>query len=164
MTVRVALHQGIDLVSGKRLPIALFLNDLYRSDRDRRSARGAHLRAFCRSLRGRARKIVFMPVRAACPEGVTPCNDVTAVSVLVPLSPVAAVLAFAIGWPLSRLLPGQPLAGWLLAVTGAAGYIVFSGGPILVVAGAFGVSVIGVGFALGRRASMTVLGTPGDRA
>src|SRR5438477_12778905 len=66
-------------------------------------------------------------------------------------------------WPVSLLLPRRPLVGWLLAAIGAAGYIVFAAGPVLTVAIAFAVGVIGIALALGRRASAAVPGTPPSR-
>jgi len=104
-----------------------------------------------------------VPIQAACPEGVAACNDSTSISGLVPLFPVAVLLAFVLAWPVSIFLPRRPLVGWLLAAIGAAGYIVFAAGPVLTVAIAFAVGVIGIALALGRRASAAVPGTPPSR-
>ena len=82
----------------------------------------------------------------ACAE--LPCNDVTAISVLVLFLPVAAVIAFALAWPLARFVPRQAMLGWILVLAGLAGYVWFSGGPLAALAGALAVAVIG--FALLR--------------
>jgi len=82
----------------------------------------------------------------ACAE--LPCNDVSSFSVLVLFLPVAALIAFALAWPLGRFLPRRPIFGWILVIAGLAGYVRFSGGPIAALAVALAVAV--VGFALLR--------------
>jgi hypothetical protein len=80
----------------------------------------------------------------ACAE--LPCNDVTAVSVLVFLLPLAALVALVLAWPLARFVPRRRMLGWILAVAGLVGYVWFSGGPMPALAGAFAVAVIGLAF------------------
>lgn len=82
----------------------------------------------------------------ACAE--LPCNDVTGVSGLMLLLPLAAVIAFAIAWPLARFLPRQPIVGWPLVIAGLAGYVWSSAGPMPAVAGSLAMAVLG--FALLR--------------
>jgi hypothetical protein len=84
----------------------------------------------------------------ACAE--LPCNDVSAVSVLIVLLPLAALIALALAWPLARLLPRRRMLGWTLAIAGFAGYVWFSAGPIPAVAGALAVAVIGLAFITGH--------------
>jgi len=84
----------------------------------------------------------------ACAE--LPCNDVSAISVLIFLLPLAALIALFMAWPLARLLPRRRLLGWTLAIAGFAGYVWFSAGPIPAVAGAFAVAVIGLAFIRGH--------------
>ena len=84
----------------------------------------------------------------ACPPSELPCNDVSAVNVLIFLLPLAALIALLLAWPLARFLPRRRMLGWILAIAGLAGYVWFSAGPIPAVAGAFAVAVIG--FALIR--------------
>ena len=88
----------------------------------------------------------MLGVSLACAE--LPCNDVTAISILVLFLPVAALIAFALGWPLARFVPRRTMFGWILVIAGLAGYVWFSGGPIVALAGALAVAVIG--FALLR--------------
>jgi hypothetical protein len=84
----------------------------------------------------------------ACAE--LPCNDVSAISVLIFLLPLAALIALVMAWPLARLLPRRPMLGWTLAIAGFAGYVWFSAGPIPALAGAFAVAVIGLAFIRGH--------------
>ena len=84
----------------------------------------------------------------ACAE--LPCNDVSAVSVLVFLLPLAALIALVLAWPLARFLPRRRMLGWILAVAGVAGYVWFSAGPMTAVAGAFAVAVVGLAFIRGH--------------
>jgi hypothetical protein len=84
----------------------------------------------------------------ACAE--LPCNDVSAISVLTFLLPLAALVALVLAWPLARLLPRRRMLGWTLAIGGLAGYVWFSAGPIPAVAGAFAVAVIGLAFIKGH--------------
>ncbi len=84
----------------------------------------------------------------ACPPSELPCNDVSAVSVLIFLLPFAALIALLLAWPLARFVPRRRTLGWILAIAGLAGYVWFSAGPIPAVIGAFAVAVIG--FALIR--------------
>jgi FtsH-binding integral membrane protein len=86
----------------------------------------------------------------ACAE--LPCNDVSAISILTILLPLAALIALVIAWPLARFLPRRRMLGWLLAVAGFVGYVWFSAGPIPAVAGAFVVAVIGLALIRGRPA------------
>jgi hypothetical protein len=75
---------------------------------------------------------------------------VNAVSVLLPLFPVAVVLAFLFAWPLTRFLPRHPLFGWSLAIIGAVVYLYLATGPSVgPVLGLF-MSVIGIGVARGK--------------
>jgi hypothetical protein len=94
--------------------------------------------------------ILSMRPSDACPAGTAICNDVTAVNVLLPLFPVAVVLAFLFAWPLTRFLPSRPLLGWSIAIIGAVVYVYLatgsSVGPLL----GFFVSVIGIGLARGK--------------
>jgi hypothetical protein len=80
----------------------------------------------------------------ACAE--LPCNDVSAVSILVFFLPLAALIALVLAWPLARFLPRRRMLGWVLAIAGLAGFVWFSAGPIPAVAGAFAVAVIGLAF------------------
>jgi hypothetical protein len=84
----------------------------------------------------------------ACAE--LPCNDVNAVSMLIFLLPLAALIALVLAWPLARLLPRRRMLGWILAIAGFAGYVWFSAGPIPAVAGALAVAVIGLAFIKGH--------------
>jgi FtsH-binding integral membrane protein len=84
----------------------------------------------------------------ACAE--LPCNDVSAVSVLVLLLPLAALIALVLAWPLARLLPRRRMLGWILVIAGFAGYVWFSGGPIPAVAGALAVAVVGLALMRGH--------------
>jgi FtsH-binding integral membrane protein len=84
----------------------------------------------------------------ACAE--LPCNDVSAVSILLFLLPLAALIALVLAWPLARFLPRRRVVGWILAIAGFAGYVWFSGGPMPALAGAFAVAVIGFAFIRGH--------------
>jgi FtsH-binding integral membrane protein len=84
----------------------------------------------------------------ACAE--LPCNDVTAVSLLILLLPLAALIALLLAWPLSRFVPRRPMLGWVLVIAGFAGYVWFSAGPIPAVAGALAVAVIGLALLRGH--------------
>jgi len=84
----------------------------------------------------------------ACAE--LPCNDVTAISVLILFLPVAALIALVLAWPLARLLPRRPMLGWALVIAGFAGYVLFSAGPIPAVAGALALAVIGLALLRGH--------------
>jgi hypothetical protein len=86
----------------------------------------------------------------ACPPSELPCNDVSAVSVLVFLLPLAALVALMLAWPLARFLPRRRIVGWILAIAGLAGYVWFSAGPMPALAGAFAVAVIGLAFIRGH--------------
>jgi hypothetical protein len=72
---------------------------------------------------------IQMRLSDACPAGTATCNDVTAINLLLPLFPVAVVLAFLFAWPLNRFLPLRPLLGWSLAIIGGAVYLYFATGP-----------------------------------
>ena len=96
-----------------------------------------------------------MAVEAACPQGVVACNDVTAINLMVPLFPIAVLVAFALAWPAARLVPRHPLVGWPLAIVGAAGYLLFAAGPIIPVATAFVLLVSGIALVIGRREPRT---------
>jgi FtsH-binding integral membrane protein len=91
---------------------------------------------------------VSVRLSLACAE--LPCNDVSAVSVLVLLLPLAALIALVLAWPLARFLPRRRLLGWILAIAGLVGFVWFSAGPIPAVAGAFAVAVIGLAFVRGH--------------
>jgi hypothetical protein len=91
---------------------------------------------------------VSVRLSLACAE--LPCNDVTAVSVLVVLLPLAALVALVLAWPLARFLPRRRMVGWILAIAGFAGYVWFSAGPMPALAGAFVVAVIGLAFIRGH--------------
>ena len=84
----------------------------------------------------------------ACAE--LPCNDVSAVSILVFLLPLAALVALVLAWPLARFLPRRRMLGWILAIAGFAGYVWFSAGPMPALAGACAVAVIGLAFIRGH--------------
>ena len=84
----------------------------------------------------------------ACAE--LPCNDVSAVSILVFLLPIAALVALVLAWPLARFLPRRRMLGWILAIAGFAGSVWFSAGPMLALAGACAVAVIGLALIRGR--------------
>jgi len=84
----------------------------------------------------------------ACAE--LPCNDVNAVSVLVLLLPLAALVAVVLALPLARFVPRRRTLGWILAIAGMAAYVWFSAGPIPAVAGAFAITVIGFAFIRGH--------------
>jgi FtsH-binding integral membrane protein len=75
---------------------------------------------------------------------------VTALSVLILLLPIAALVALLLAWPLARFLPRRPVLGWILVIAGLAGYVWFSAGPIPAVAGALGVAVIGLALLRGH--------------
>ena len=92
--------------------------------------------------------IVLAAQSLACAE--LPCNDVTAVSVLILFLPLAALIAFIVAWPLARWLPRRPMLGWILVIAGCAGYVLFSAGPIPAVAGALAVVVLGFALLRGR--------------
>ena len=89
-----------------------------------------------------------MAMTVACAE--VPCPDVSAISVLVPLFPVAVVLAFLLAWPLVRVIPRRPMLGWLLVVAGFGGYLWFSGGPLAPLVVAFCLAVVGFAFVRGQ--------------
>jgi hypothetical protein len=91
-----------------------------------------------------------MHLTYACPAGTATCNDVTAVNLLLPLFPVAVVLAFLVAWPLSRFLPLRPLLGWSVAVLGAVVYLYLATGPSVGPLLGFFMSVIGIGLARGK--------------
>ena len=84
----------------------------------------------------------------ACAE--LPCNDVNAVSILIFLLPLAALIALVLAWPLARFLPRRRMVGWILAIAGLVGYVWFSGGPMPALTGAFAVAVIGLAFIKGH--------------
>jgi hypothetical protein len=94
-----------------------------------------------------------MWLELACPEGVPSCNDAAAISVLIPLFPIAALIALLLAWPLGAILPRRPVVGWPLASVGAAGYVVFAAGPLIPLAAACVLGVFGAALALGRRDS-----------
>ena len=93
-----------------------------------------------------------MSFDAACPAGTATCNDVTAINALLPLFPVAVVLAFLFAWPLTRFLPLRPLLGWSLALTGAAVYLYLATGPSIGSLFGFFISVMGIALARGKAA------------
>ena len=90
-----------------------------------------------------------MGLSYTCPAGAATCNDVIAVNMLLPLFPVAVVLAFVFAWPLTRFLPLRPLLGWSLAIIGAVVYLYLATGPSIGSLLGFFISVIGVGLAKG---------------
>ena len=92
-----------------------------------------------------------MSFHAACPAGTATCNDVTAVSALLPLFPLAVVVAFLFAWPLTRFLPLRPFLGWSLALVGAAVYLYLATGPSVGSLVGFFISVMGIALARGRR-------------
>jgi hypothetical protein len=89
-----------------------------------------------------------MAMTIACAE--VPCSDVSGVSVLVPLFPVAVVIAFLLAWPLARVVPRRPMPGWLLVAVGFGGYLWFSGGPLAPLVVAFALAVVGFAFVRGH--------------
>lgn len=91
-----------------------------------------------------------MSLVAACPTGMTTCNDVSAVSVLLPLFPIAVVLAFLFAWPLTRFLRRRSIFGWSLAVIGAAVYLYLAAGPSVGSLLGFALGVIGIALARGN--------------
>lgn len=86
----------------------------------------------------------------ACPPSELPCNDVSAVSILIFFLPLAALIALVLAWPLARFLPRHLMVGWILAIAGLVGYVSFSSGPMPALAGAFVVAVIGFAFIRGH--------------
>ena len=102
----------------------------------------------------------------ACPEGSATCNDVSGVSLLVPLFPIVMIAAVLLGLALGRHVPRRGLVGWPLAFVGAAAYLYFSSSGYGSFVGAFGV-ILGVALARGRRQSLGVSsssdGTGGPR-
>jgi hypothetical protein len=84
----------------------------------------------------------------ACAE--LPCNDVTAVSAVLFLLPLAALIALVLAWPLARVLPRRRVLGWIFAIAGLVGFVWFSAGPMPALAGAFAVAVIGLAFMRGH--------------
>jgi hypothetical protein len=92
--------------------------------------------------------VLSVRLSLACAE--LPCNDVSAVSVLIFLLPLAALIALVLAWPLARVLPRRRMLGWIFAIAGFAGYVWFSAGPMPALAGAFAVAVIGLAFIRGR--------------
>jgi hypothetical protein len=96
-----------------------------------------------------------MRLSDACPAGTATCNDVTAINLLLPLFPVAVVLAFLFAWPLTRFLPLRPLLGWSLAITGAVVYLYLATGPSGGSLLGFFISVIGIGLARGKARTST---------
>jgi hypothetical protein len=86
----------------------------------------------------------------ACPEGTATCNDVTGVSGVLVLFPLAIVLAFLCAWPLTRFLLRQGWFGWPLAIFGAAVYLTFANSTTPWSPLGFVLSVIGIGLARGR--------------
>jgi hypothetical protein len=94
-----------------------------------------------------------MSLTVACPAGDFPCNDVTAVNVLLPLFPVAIALAFLFAWPLTRFLPLRPVLGWSLAIVGAVLYLYLATGPSIGSLVGFFISVIGIGLGRGKAIS-----------
>ena len=89
-----------------------------------------------------------MAMAVACAE--VPCPDVSAISVLIPLFPVAVLLAFLLAWPFARVIPRRPMLGWLLVVAGFGGYLWFSGGPLAPLVVAFALAVVGFAFVRGQ--------------
>jgi hypothetical protein len=87
----------------------------------------------------------------ACPVGTAICDDVRGTSGLLLLFPLAVVLAFLIGWPLSRFLPPRPLLGWSLAIIGAVLYVYLAPRPDWSPLLGFFIGVIGIGLARGKR-------------
>jgi len=92
--------------------------------------------------------VIVLGMSLACAE--LPCNDVTAVSVLILFLPLAGLIAFVVAWPLARWLPRRPMLGWTLVIAGFAGYVLFSAGPIPAVAGALALVVLGFALLRGR--------------
>jgi hypothetical protein len=92
--------------------------------------------------------VLSVRLSLACAE--LPCNDVTAVSALIFLLPLAALIALVLAWPLARVLPRRRMLGWIFAIAGLVGYVWFSAGPIPALAGAFAVAVIGLAFIRGH--------------
>ena len=87
----------------------------------------------------------------ACPQGVASCNDVFGISGLVPLFPLAALLAFALAWPLARFVPRRRGVGAALAVIAGVMYLYFSGGAPAVSLLGVVLAVIGLALVMGRR-------------
>jgi len=96
-----------------------------------------------------------MVLSTACPVGAETCNDVTAVSGLLVLFPLAVVLAFLCAWPLTRFLPRRRWFGWALAILGAAVYLTFANATTLSSVLGFVLSVIGIGLARGKKTAQT---------
>ena len=89
-----------------------------------------------------------MTMAVACAE--VPCADVSGISVLVPLFPVAVVIALLFAWPLTRVIPRRPILGGLSVAAGLGGYLWFSGGPIPALVIAFALAVVGFAFVSGH--------------
>ena len=92
--------------------------------------------------------VLSVRLSLACAE--LPCNDVSAVSILIFLLPLAALIALVLAWPLARFLPRRRMVGWILAIAGFGGYVWFSGGPMPALIGAVAVAVIGLAFIKGH--------------
>ena len=87
----------------------------------------------------------------ACPEGAKSCNDVIATSALLVLFPLIALLAFVLALLLARFVVRRRRLGSALAMLGAVLFIYYSSGSIPGVVVGFGLGLIGLLFALGRR-------------
>ena len=86
----------------------------------------------------------------ACPEGTTNCNDVTGTSALLLLFPVAVLCASVLAMLLARFVVRRRRLGSAIAIRGAVLFLSFSGSILGAVLG-FGIGLVGLAMALGRR-------------
>ena len=92
-----------------------------------------------------------MSTAVACPEGTTNCNDVTATSALLVLFPFVVLCAFVLARLLARFVVRRRRLGSAIALLGVVVFIYYSSGSILGVVAGFGLGLIGLVLALGRR-------------
>ena len=91
-----------------------------------------------------------MQASLACAE--LPCNDVNAVSALLVFLPLAALVAFALAWPVARPVRRRPILGSVLVLGGLVGFVWFSSSSIAAVVGAVALGVLGLAFLRGQPA------------
>jgi len=91
-----------------------------------------------------------MHLNNACPTGAETCSDVIATNVLLPLFPIAVLLALLFALPLTRFLPPRPRIGWALAVIGAVVYLNLATGTSTGSLLGPCISVIGIALARGK--------------
>ena len=91
-----------------------------------------------------------MHLNNACPTGAETCSDVIATNVLLPLFPIAVLLALLFALPLTRFLRPRPWIGWSLAVIGAVMYLYLATGTSIGSLLGFCISVLGIALARGK--------------